>query len=141
MQKPSDDTAFIRLDDLKVEQLALLAPAVFLAPEISPGNFPVWVALAGLKTGILLTSFAGARVLMRQQAVPLASAAVSISKTNTCRTFHASACTERIPDTARPGRGLTLPTCSRPGPGLRKWPSCERYLERAPPSQGSSVEN
>lgn len=36
---------------------------------------------------------------------------------------------------------LTPPARSRPGPGLRKWPSYERCLERAPPSQGSPGEN
>src|SRR3954471_3563397 len=39
--------AFIQLDDLKADQLMLLAPAVFLALETSPGNFQAWVALAG----------------------------------------------------------------------------------------------
>src|SRR4051794_3854019 len=33
------------------------------------------------------------------------------------------------------------PARSRPGAGVRKWPSYERCLERAPPSQGSPGEN
>src|SRR4051794_10550042 len=37
--------AFIQLDDLKTDQFTLLAPAVFLALETSPGNFQAWVAL------------------------------------------------------------------------------------------------
>jgi hypothetical protein len=36
---------FIQLDDLKADQLALLAPAVFLIIETSPGNFQAWAAL------------------------------------------------------------------------------------------------
>ena len=36
---------FIQLDDLKADQLARLAPAVFLTLETSPGNFQAWVAL------------------------------------------------------------------------------------------------
>ena len=38
---------FIQLDDLKADQLARLAPAVFLTLETSPGNFQAWVALPG----------------------------------------------------------------------------------------------
>ena len=39
--------SFIQLDDLAAEQLARLAPAVFLILETSPGNFQAWLALAG----------------------------------------------------------------------------------------------
>ena len=38
---------FIQLDDLKAENLARLAPAVFLILETSPGNFQAWVAMRG----------------------------------------------------------------------------------------------
>jgi hypothetical protein len=41
------DVTFIQLDDLKADQLALLAPAVFLALETSPGNFQAWAAPPG----------------------------------------------------------------------------------------------
>ena len=39
--------SFIQLDDLKTDQLARLAPAVFLIFETSPGNFQAWLALKG----------------------------------------------------------------------------------------------
>ena len=35
---------FIQLDDLKIDQITRVAPAVFLALETSPGNFQAWVA-------------------------------------------------------------------------------------------------
>src|SRR5450755_2471324 len=37
----------IQLDDLKCDQLARVAPAVFLTLETSPGNFQAWVAMPG----------------------------------------------------------------------------------------------
>jgi hypothetical protein len=40
-------TSFIQLDDLKADQLARLAPAVFLTLETSPGNFQAWLAIRG----------------------------------------------------------------------------------------------
>jgi RepB DNA-primase from phage plasmid len=39
--------SFLQLDDLKADQLARLAPAVFLFLETSPGNFQAWAALQG----------------------------------------------------------------------------------------------
>lgn len=39
--------SFIQLDDLAADQLARLAPAVFLTLETSPGNFQAWLALPG----------------------------------------------------------------------------------------------
>jgi len=39
--------SFLQLDDLAGEQLARLAPAVFLTLETSPGNFQAWIALRG----------------------------------------------------------------------------------------------
>ncbi len=42
-----DGVTFIQLDDLKADQLARPAPAVFLALETSPGNYQAWVALPG----------------------------------------------------------------------------------------------
>ena len=35
----------IQLDDLESDQLARVAPAVFLTLETSPGNFQAWVAM------------------------------------------------------------------------------------------------
>src|SRR3954462_3438120 len=44
----SPNIVFVQLDDLKAEQLAPLAPAVFLTLETSPGNFQAWAALHGM---------------------------------------------------------------------------------------------
>jgi hypothetical protein len=41
--------SFIQLDDLKVDKLPPLAPAVFLTIETSPGNFQAWLALPGME--------------------------------------------------------------------------------------------
>jgi hypothetical protein len=38
---------FLQLDDLAADQLARLAPAVFLTLETSPGNYQAWLALPG----------------------------------------------------------------------------------------------
>jgi RepB DNA-primase from phage plasmid len=38
---------FLQLDDLAADQLARLAPAVFLTLETSPGNFQAWLAMPG----------------------------------------------------------------------------------------------
>src|SRR3954447_5238318 len=45
----SPNIVFVQLDDLKANQLAPLAPAVFLTLETSPGNFQAWAALAGME--------------------------------------------------------------------------------------------
>jgi hypothetical protein len=41
------DVWFIQLDDLKADQLARLAPRIFLILETSPGNHQAWFALPG----------------------------------------------------------------------------------------------
>ena len=38
---------FIQLDDLNADNLARVAPAVFLTLETSPGNFQAWLAMPG----------------------------------------------------------------------------------------------
>ena len=38
---------FMQLDDLAADQLARVAPAVFLTLETSPGNFQAWLAIPG----------------------------------------------------------------------------------------------
>src|SRR3954470_14209152 len=44
----SPNIVFVQLDDLKAEQFASLAPAVFLTLETSPENFQAWAALHGM---------------------------------------------------------------------------------------------
>src|SRR4051794_39413823 len=45
----SPSIIFVQLDDLKTDQLAPLAPAVFLTLETSPGNCQAWAALRGME--------------------------------------------------------------------------------------------
>jgi hypothetical protein len=65
------DRTFIQLDDLKADQLALLAPAVFLALETSPGNFQAWVALAGIEDrDFIRAGFPASRLTSSESRVP-----------------------------------------------------------------------
>ena len=139
---------FIQLDDLNADQLARLAPAVFLALETSPGNFQAWVAMPASED----KDFAR-RLRKGTGADPTASGATaspgaSISRTNTRRIFRASRSARRnpgrvtnaaelerlglvaAPETVEPAR--LAPARSRPSGSNRKWPSYARCLDGAP---------
>ena len=148
--------SYIQLDDLKKPQLAALAPAVFLTLETSPGNFQAWAAIVGSED----RDFAR-RLRKGAGADPTASGATRVAGSINlkdkyapdfpCVKIHAaqhgrmtdSAELERLGlvATRDPEPVLIPPTRSRPGRGVRKWPSYERCLERAPPSQGSPGDN
>ena len=147
---------FIQLDDLKADQLTPLAPAVFLALETSPGNFQAWVALAGIEdrdfarrlrkgTGADATASGATRVAgslnFKDKYAPNFPR-VALHQANPGRLASAAEL-DRLGLVAphNPEPPLTSPTRSRPSAGVRKWPSYERCLERAPPSQGSPGEN
>jgi hypothetical protein len=148
--------AFIQLDDLKADQLILLAPAVFLALETSPGNFQAWVVLAGSEdrdfarrlrkgtgadaTASGATRIAGSLNFKDKYAPHFPRVALHCANPGRLAT---AAELDRLGLVAPPDPDRTMrpPARSRPGTGVRKWPSYERCLERAPPSQGSPGEN
>src|SRR4051794_1613726 len=143
------DRSFSQLDDLKADQLPLLAPAVFLALETSPGNFQAWVALVGIAdrdfasrlrkgTGADATASGATRIAgslnFKEKYAPNFPR-VALHRANPgC--LAAAAELDRLGLVAphNPEPPLTSPTRFRSGRGPRKWPSYERCLERAPPS-------
>jgi hypothetical protein len=148
--------AYIQLDDLKADQLILLAPAVFLALETSPGNFQAWVALAGGEdrdfarrlrkgTGADATASGATRVAgslnFKDKYAPHFPY-VALHRANPGR-LATTAELDRLGLVAPPDPERTVRPAarSRHGASVRKWPSYERCLERAPPSQGSPGEN
>lgn len=46
LRPEGSQVSFIQLDDLKIDRLPRIAPAMFLALETSPGNFQAWLALS-----------------------------------------------------------------------------------------------
>ena len=149
---------FIQLDDLKTGQLPRLAPAVFLTLETSPGNFQAWAALAGTED----REFAR-RLRKGAGADPTASGATRIAGSINFKVKYAPDFPRVAIHAAQPARlttaqeleqlGLVAPPepvarevpsptrRARPGPGSRKWPSYERCLEGAPPSQSTPGDN
>jgi RepB DNA-primase from phage plasmid len=150
--------SFIQLDDLKDHQLPPLAPAVFLALETSPGNFQAWVALEAVPDKEF-----GRRLRKGAGADPTASGATRVAGSRNFKDKYApdfplvkihAAQPARLtttheldqlglvaaPEVTAPGGGPS-PARARPGRGSRKWPSYERCLEGAPPSQGSPGES
>jgi hypothetical protein len=154
--RPRGDNAwFIQLDDLSADQIARTAPAVFLSLETSPGNFQAWVALRQpedpefsrrVKTGVGGSD-------------KTASGATRIAGSANFKEKYAPSFPVVMLRTVQPGRIVTrddldqlglvaapepiapspprrppLPR-TRPGANVRKWPSWDLCLERAPPSQ------
>jgi hypothetical protein len=152
-QGPS--VTFIQLDDLKDHQLPALAPAVFLALETSPGNFQAWIALQDIPDRDF-----GRRLRKGAGADPTASGATRVAGSRNFKDRYAPDFPFVAIHAAQLGRLTTIteldelglvvaqdavtqqPLCAnrlrtRPGSGMRKWPSYARCLEGAPPSQGT----
>jgi len=147
---------FIQLDDLKADQLARLAPAVFLALETSPGNFQAWAAVAGIEDKDLAR-----RLRKGTGADPTASGATRVAGSLNFKQKYApdfprvairAAHAGRVTSAAELDRlGLVAPpeelppyraVPARTSPGSnRKWPSYARCLEGAPPSQSTPGAN
>jgi hypothetical protein len=139
---------FIQLDDLKADQLARLAPAVFLILETSPGNFQAWVAMPDAEdkdfarrlrkgTGADPTASGATRVAgslnFKDKYAPVFPR-VAIRHANFGRLAQAAEL-ERLglvaePEAAQPLR--ITPARARPGTGNRKWPSYALSLDGAP---------
>ena len=150
------DRVFIQLDDLNTEKLAPIAPVVFLALETSPGNFQAWIALAGreerefarrLRKGTDADATASgatrvAGILNFKDKYAPHFPRVAIRQVNAGRITTAAEL-DRLglvaPEDAVV-RPLPSPRRARSSPGARKWPSYERCLEGAPPSQSSPGE-
>ena len=151
-----DHVWFVQLDDLKAEQVAHIAPAVFLSLETSPGNFQSWVALheaenpeftrrlkkgvgGSDKTASGATRVAGS-INFKDKYVPnfprvVIHAAQPGRFTTTDELERLGLVAPPEPVAMRPPQSTPFGRRGRPGPGLRKWPSYERCLEGAPPSQ------
>jgi hypothetical protein len=141
---------FIQLDDLKADQLAHVAPAVFLTLETSSGNFQAWVALAQIDdkdfarrlrkgTGADATASGATRVagslnFKDKYAPDFPRVAITekhegrVTTTDELERLELVAAPENV---AEPPRASPLPR-SRPSGSNRKWPSYARCLEGAP---------
>ena len=140
---------FIQLDDLKAEQHARVAPAVFLALETSPGNFQAWVAMPEGEdkdfarrlrkgTGADPTASGATRVAgslnFKDKYAP-DFPRVAIRQANFGRVTEAAEL-ERLglvaaPEIVREPPRMA-PARSRPSGSNRKWPSYARCLDGAP---------
>ena len=138
---------FIQLDDLKADQLARLAPAVFLALETSPGNFQAWAAVAGTED----KDFAR-RLRKGTGADPTASGATRIAGSLNFKQKYAPDFPRVAIHAAQPGRTVTAGELDRLGlvaapeiaaqplriaparvsPGNRRWPSYAMCVDGAP---------
>jgi RepB DNA-primase from phage plasmid len=148
--RPSGPAAtFIQLDDLKVDQLTPLAPAVFLALETSPRNFQAWVALSPLADKDF-----GRRLRKGTGADTTASGATRVAGSLNFKDKYAPDFPRVAIHVAHVGRVTTVdvleqlglvappepvteqlsiaPPRARPGPGSRRWPSYARCLDGAP---------
>ena len=139
---------FIQLDDLKADNLARLAPAVFLTLETSPGNFQAWVAMPDGEdkdfarrlrkgTGADPTASGATRVAgslnFKNKYAP-GFPRVAIRQANLGRLAQAAEL-ERLglvaePEAVEPQR--TTPARARPSGSSRRWPSYARCVDGAP---------
>jgi RepB DNA-primase from phage plasmid len=140
---------FIQLDDLKTDQLARPAPAVFLMLETSPGNFQAWAALAEIAD----KDFAR-RLRKGTGADATASGATRVAGSLNFKDKYAPDFPRVQIHAAQPGRMTTTDELERLGlvaapetvvaqplritaparvsSGNRKWPSYARCLDGAP---------
>ena len=146
--RPRGDAAvtFVQLDDLDSDQLARVAPAVFLILETSPGNFQAWAAVAGIED----KDFAR-RLRKGTGADPTASGATRVAGSLNFKEKYAPHFPRVTIRTAHAGRvtnadeleelGLVAPPEAVPPPlpparvspsGNRRWPSYARCVDGAP---------
>jgi len=135
--------SFIQLDDLGLDRLARLAPAVFLILETSPGNFQAWLAISGREDKEL------ARRLRRGTgADATASGATRVAGSLNFKEKYAPAYPRVVIHMKHPGHGTTAaeleclglvapPEEFRPLPPARvsvgrTWPSYSVALDGAP---------
>jgi hypothetical protein len=143
---------FIQLDDLKADQLALLAPAVFLIIETSPGNFQAWAALDEIEdkafarrlrkgtgadaTASGATRIAGSLNFKDKYAPDFPRVAIRESRPGyvTSRDELENLRLVAAPEQMAPLRAAALPSPSRRSSvsGARRWPSYARCLDGAP---------
>jgi len=149
---PSDVT-FMQLDDLNAEKLSRVAPAVFLVLETSPGNVQAWVAIKAApdkefmrrlkkgmgadKTASGATRVAGSLNFKDKYAPNFPRVAIREAHPGRVTT---PAALEQLglvaaPEIPEPPQRPPSPARHSSSPRTRKWPSWERCLERAPPSQ------
>src|SRR3954453_19475570 len=143
----SPSIIFVQLDDLKSDQLAPLAPAVFLTLETSPGNYQAWAALRSMED----KDFAR-RLRKGTGADATASGATRVAGSLNFKTKYAPNFPRVRIATAQPGRTTTTaeleqlglvaspeefaplnmtPARSIPASN-RKWPSYAMALDGAP---------
>ena len=136
--------SFIQLDDLAADQLARLAPAVFLTLETSPGNFQAWLALPGREdkdfarrvrrgTGADATASGATRVAGSLNFKDKYAPDFSRVTIREARIGHKTTAAEleRLGLVAPPEELPPLPP-ARAGGGTRTWPSYGHALDGAP---------
>ena len=139
---------FIQLDDLKADQLARPAPAMFLTLETSPGNFQAWAALTepddkdfarrlrkgtgADATASGATRVAGSLNFKDKYAPDFPRVAIHAAKPGRMTTPNEL---ERLGLVAAPETVTAQPlriTPARVSSGNRKWPSYARCVDGAP---------
>ncbi len=146
---------FIQLDDLQKDALQHGQAVSFLSLETSPGNFQAWIALPA---GTADEDFAR-RLRKGTGADPTASGATRIAGSLNFKDKYAPHFPRVQIAHSSPGLIVTKDQLAalklvaspeiapakpfrvsptRPGPGVRKWPSYARCLQGAPPNHGGT---
>jgi RepB DNA-primase from phage plasmid len=142
------EVTFVQLDDLGADQLARVAPAVFLILETSPGNFQAWAALtetadpdfvrrlkkgAGADAGASGATRVAGSINFKAKYAPdfprVAIRAVNAGRTTTIAELDRLGLVAPL---ARVLRRAVDPARRRSGAGCRQWPSYARCLDGAP---------
>lgn len=146
------DVWFIQLDDLKTDQLARLAPRIFLILETSPGNHQAWLALPGQHD----KEFAR-RVRRGAGTDKRATGATRLAGSLNFKTRYAPDFPRVAIHTAQPGRKVTaaaleelglvaapevfapfVPPARASGSRSIRWPSYQMALDSAPLNRDGS---
>jgi RepB DNA-primase from phage plasmid len=137
--------SFLQLDDLKADQLARLAPAVFLILETSPGNFQAWLAMPGQEdknfarrvrrgTGADATASGATRIAGSVNFKDKYAPNYPSVQIHEARAGHVTSAAEldRLGLVAAPEVLPALPPARAIPTGNRRWPNYAQALDGAP---------
>jgi hypothetical protein len=141
------DVSFVQLDDIKVDRLTALVPAVFLILETSPANFQAWAAITGAGdkdfarrlrkgTGADATASGATRIAgslnFKDKYAPdfprVAIEQATLGRTTTAAELEQLGLVS-APEPAHERRSPARPTVR---PSSRRWPDYQRCVDGAP---------
>jgi hypothetical protein len=145
------DVTFVQLDDVVSAMLPRLAPAVFITLQTSPANYQAWIAIAAaenkdfarrLRQGAGAdasasgaTRLAGSLNFKEKYAPDFPRVALGDVNAGRKATMAGLDQLGLVAPPEAAARALMVPRRSFAKSGNRKWPSYDRCLQNAPPSQ------